>query len=359
MIRFGPAGIPLSCKGRTLKDGVEDVHTLSLTALEVQMIRSETFVTYPEEEDVGLTMKDIEDRMVVEIVRDGESIIDPNEPIEEDDSLVCMVSGVTDSFGELYSIGDLARRLDVSLSLHTPYYMDLGSNNELTDNCIDSIRYSAVVANALGANVVTTNLGLYNPNIDMDEADENIINNVAMIMDWWNDNGLKPKLGIEITGKDNIFGSLEQVLDICEQIDGVIPVINWPNYYSRSRPSTWNADEIQSWEVEDFQYAIEQAALFNDGKVHTLFSGIEQRNSSDVRLSPIKKGALKFETLAECLIDMKPDITIISSSPLLEHDAMYMRTIHERALAKKVGKMIRQKRKEEADATAEASGESA
>ena len=95
MIRFGPAGIPLSCKGRTLKDGVEDVHTLSLTALEVQMIRSETAVIYPEEEDIGLTMKDIEDRLVVEIVRDGEPIIDPDEPIEEDDSLVIMISGVT------------------------------------------------------------------------------------------------------------------------------------------------------------------------------------------------------------------------------------------------------------------------
>ena len=26
MIRFGPAGIPLSCKGRTIRDGIEDIH---------------------------------------------------------------------------------------------------------------------------------------------------------------------------------------------------------------------------------------------------------------------------------------------------------------------------------------------
>ena len=39
MIRFGPAGIPLSCKGRTLRDGIEDVHTLGLTALEIQLVR--------------------------------------------------------------------------------------------------------------------------------------------------------------------------------------------------------------------------------------------------------------------------------------------------------------------------------
>lgn len=347
MIRFGPAGIPLSCKGRTLKDGVEDVHALSLTALEIQMIRSETMEIYPEEEDVGLTMKDIEDRLVVEIIRDGDFIIDPDEPIEEDDILVCMISGITDSFGELYGIGDLARRLDVDLSLHTPYYMDLGSNNDLTNSCIDSIRYSAVVADALGADVVTTNLGLYNPEIDMDEADNNIYENVASIMDWWTSNGLRPKLGIEITGQDNVFGSLEQVLDICDQIEGLKPVINWSSYYARTAGGLY--------ETEDFQYVIDQVKPYSGDRIHSLFAGVEHHDWMDVRSSPIKKGELKFETLAECLVEDRPNITIISSSPLLEHDAMYMRIIHERVLMKKISKMLRQKRKEEAEALASSS----
>ena len=43
MIRFGPAGIPLSCKGRTLQDGIEDVHNLSLSALEIQMVRDSSY----------------------------------------------------------------------------------------------------------------------------------------------------------------------------------------------------------------------------------------------------------------------------------------------------------------------------
>ena len=91
MIRFGPAGIPLSCKGRTLKDGIEDVHNLSLTAMEIQMVRARTTPVYPEDEEIGLTIKDIEG-LIVEIIRDGESITDPNEPIEEDDELIMMTS---------------------------------------------------------------------------------------------------------------------------------------------------------------------------------------------------------------------------------------------------------------------------
>ena len=402
MIRFGPAGIPLSCKGRTLKDGVEDVHALSLTAMEVQMVRSEAVLSYPDREEEGLTVKDLtkdilkerkkknqqgstkEEEVVVQlaigIVKGGEELtVDPNEVIEEDDILLKMVSGVTDCFGELYTIGDMAKRMDVSLSLHTPYYEDLGScvpnyedlglslmyndlppTERLTFSCIDGILYSGVVANALGANVVATNLGIYNHEMDEMDVEENIINNLGMIMDWWKEKDLKPKLGIEITGRDGVFGSLEQVLDICDEFDGCVPVINWPNYYSRLMPQSPDTENVPSWEVEDFQYAIDQVGKYNNGKIYTQFSGIEYRNWSEYRLSPIKKGSLKFDTLAECLVNAKPDITVISSSPLLEHDAMYMRTIHERALTKKVLKRIKQERKTEAEekkAEAEAEAE--
>ena len=371
MIRFGPAGIPLSCKGRTLKDGVEDVHALSLTAMEVQMVRSETMETYPEDE-AGLTMKDVRDAngsMVVALMKEGELVVDPDETIEEDDVLVRMISGITNCFGDLYSIGDMARRMDVSLSLHTPYYEDLGSyvpeyqdlgigpqyfeglnpDEVLTVSCINNIMYSGVVANALGAGIVSTNLGIYNPGMDEMDVEENIKDNLDMIMGWWEEKGLRPKLGIEITGRENVFGSLEQILDICDEFKGCGPVINWPNYYSRLMPQSPDTENAPSWEVDDFQYAIDQVGRYNDGKIYTQFSGIEYRNWSEYRLSPIKKGSLKFDTLAECLVNAKPDITVISSSPLLEHDAMYMRTIHERALTKRVLKRIKQERKAEAE----------
>ena len=40
MIRIGPAGIPLSCKGRTNKDGIIYTHrNLDLNAIEIQFVR--------------------------------------------------------------------------------------------------------------------------------------------------------------------------------------------------------------------------------------------------------------------------------------------------------------------------------
>ena len=91
MIRYGPAGIPLSCKGRTLKDGIEDVHNLALTALEVQMVRPKTY-SRPCDEDyeAGKTIRDLdaESEFVVGIDREGSDIIyDPDMEIEEEDEL--------------------------------------------------------------------------------------------------------------------------------------------------------------------------------------------------------------------------------------------------------------------------------
>ena len=354
MIRFGPAGIPLSNKGRTLEDGIRDVHNLSLGALEVQLVRCNTYSRAPEDEEIGMTVKDVEEGFVIEICRDGESINDPDEPIDEDDELICLSSGITNTFGDLYNLGIMSKRLDVKMSIHTPYYMDLGQNmndedSTLTFECFDSLRYAALIMNAMDGDIVVTNLGLYDRKRDREEIDNNIIENVYNLMDWWHGYGLKPRLGVEITGHQDVFGSLDQVLDLCDQVEGAVPVLNFSHYHSRTHGGLITK--------EDFIDVIDKVLPYCKGSMHTAFAGVDyDKDGNERRLTPIKKGDLKFEPLADALIELTPETTIISTSPLLEHDAMYMRIIHERALAKKVAKEMKEKRKAE-QATAVAAGE--
>lgn len=345
MIRFGPAGIPLSCKGRTLQDGIEDVHNLSLNALEIQMVRPSAYTRPPEEEEIGMTIKDITEDLVIEIIRDDETISDPDEPIEETDDLMYMPSGVTTNFNELYTVGTMAKRLDVNLSMHTPHYMDLGSENDMTALCLDSIRHAGLILNALDGDIVVTSLGLYDESADRDEIDENITNNLAYIVDWWKDMKLKPRLGIEITGQQDVFGSLDQILNLCEELDGVVPVLNFAHHHARTGGSLI--------EVDDFLDVIDVVQGYSNGTVHTAFTGVDYHDNNERRLMPIKKGDMRFDPLAEALIEMKPEATVISTSPLLEHDAMYMKIIYERALLKKVSKDLKEKRKAEASAAGE------
>ena len=67
MIRFGPAGIPLSCKGRTLRDGIADIHHLGLTAMEVQFIKVNPLTRFAMDEEVGKLPRELAQPLVVSV----------------------------------------------------------------------------------------------------------------------------------------------------------------------------------------------------------------------------------------------------------------------------------------------------
>ena len=81
---------------------------------------------------------------------------------------------------------------------------------------------------------------------------------------------------------------------------------------------------------------------------YTHFSGVDYMNGNAEHYTPIKKGDFKFDFFAEIFVENEYNVTIISDSPLLEHDAMYMKLILERVLMKrktKLERLARRKRK--------------
>ncbi len=342
MIRFGPAGIPLSCKGRTLKDGIEDVHNLGLNAMEVQMVRVNVIERYPDEEEIGQAPLDLQSDLIVEIVRKkGKKdlrITDLKEKIKEEDTLVTLSSGLVQNWHELKDLGRMGRELDVELSMHTPYYMDLTSNNELTKKSIDSIHWSGMMTSQMEGKMVTTHIGLYG-GLSKKAATERITNNIQELMEWWRENKIPARLGIETSGRQEVWGSLDEILELCDTVDGPVPVINFAHYHARENGLLRSS--------ADFADLLERTKRYVDGSYYTHFSGVEHEAGNEKRVTPIKKGDLRFEPLAEMLVELNPAITIISSSPLLEHDAMYMKVIYERILTKKVMKGTKSKKGED------------
>src|SRR3972149_3845256 len=81
--------------------------------------------------------------------------------IEAGDTVVSLTSGVAADYGELEELGALARDLDIELSLHAPYYMDLADVDHLAQKSMDSVRWGGLLADAMQARVVSTHLGLY------------------------------------------------------------------------------------------------------------------------------------------------------------------------------------------------------
>lgn len=342
MIRFGPAGIPLSCKGRTLRDGIEDVHNLGLTAMEAQLVRAHIHERSAEPEEIGVKLKNIANDMVIEINRrkgNKEQVIsDLDEPIKKGDTLVSLTSGISKSYQELRGLREMADELDVELSIHTPYYMDLVGDGELCFRSMDSIRWGGLMARELGATMVVTHMGLYG-DASQRVAQKKIKERVGGLAKWYRKNGIKVPIGLELSGRQEIFGSLQEATKVCKDVDGVVPVVNFAHYHARESGILR--------EPKDFDDLLDEIWDHTKGKFYTHFSGVEHEAGNEKRFTSIKKGDLRFEPLAEALVERNQPITIISGSPLLEHDAMYMKVILERVLAKKVSRENKTNNKKE------------
>src|SRR5437660_10183466 len=102
MIRFGTSGIALSCKGQTLRDGIEDIPNLGLTAMEVQLVRVNLNERYAGDDDIDRTPREIPAELIVQIGRKEErkevltSALD--EKIQKGDVLYVIGSGITSDY---------------------------------------------------------------------------------------------------------------------------------------------------------------------------------------------------------------------------------------------------------------------
>lgn len=316
-----------------MRDGIEDVHGLGLNAMEVQMVRVNVMPRSPDDEEVGMTPRELESDLVVEIHRrKGKKEVQINnldEKIKEDDVLISLSSGLVQNFNELAELGLMGSELDVQLSMHTPYYIDLASETDLTQKSMDSIRWAGLMTQEMGGNLVVTHMGLYG-NVSRREATAAITDRLEEIVAWWDKNKIEPKLGLETSGRKEVFGGLDEIIELCDRFDHVVPVVNFAHLHARSGGMLR--------EPEDFAEVFDKVSSYVGDLTYTHFSGVEHESGNERRVTPIKKGDLRFEPMAEYLADANPNSVIISSSPLLEHDAMYMKVIYERVLTKKLSK---------------------
>jgi deoxyribonuclease-4 len=341
MIRFGPSGIPLSCKGRTLRDGIEDVHALGLTAMEIQLVRLSPIERFVSDEEVGQTPMSISGELVVEVLKPDKEgnyrgTSDLNVKLKQNDKIRTISTGLVRSYKELRELGQLAKNLDIQLAAHAPYYMDLAGCEEDAAKCVEAIKWCGLIAAQLGVPLIVTHIGLYGQH-SKQEAREIVLERVKEIPKWFKKYNINLKLGFETSGRQEVFGSLDEILWLCERVENSIPVLSFPHIHSREGGSLKTK--------HDFYKLFKKVEQYVDDFYYTNFSGVEHEFGNEIRFTPIKKGDLRFEPFADCLLDTDYEVTVISSSPLLEHDAMYMRVILERVLARREAKLLKKKQR--------------
>jgi deoxyribonuclease-4 len=336
LIRFGPAGIPLSCKGRTLRDGIADVHHLGLTAMEVQFIKVNPLTRTVFDEEVGKVANDLLQQLVVNVGASDPITTAPvaagfTTPLKRKDALTTLTWSLAKDHSDLDQTKQLARALDVELTLHAPYYVDFFGSADAREQSTRQIQWSGALAHGLGARLAVTHLGFYGGGPRPDSVQEltEIVTDLAAWLRTFSKGQVR--LGIEPSGHPDVFGSREEVLELVRKVKGTVPVFNVPHLAARER-TIFDAAETIAPVIKEFVAA-------TDGPLYAHFSGVELYGPGEFRLTPIKRGQVRFDPLAELLSERDYDVSVISSSPLLEHDAMYMKLLYERALTKRWTKL--------------------
>ncbi len=332
MIRFGPAGIPLSCKGRTLRDGIADVHHLGLTAMEVQFIKVNPLTRLALDEEVGKVPRELAQQLVMNVGSAEHQGGVPSlgaltGPIKKRDSLTTLTWSLAKDYADLQQTKALARALDTDLTLHAPYYVDFFGSSDAREQSTRQIQWAGVLAQGLGARLAVTHLGFYGGGERADSIQEltEIVTDLASWLKQFSRGAVR--LAIEPSGHPDVFGSREEVLDLVHRVKGTVPVLNLPHLAARERRSFDEPEQLEP--------ILKEFVAATDGPLYLNFSGVEFYGSGEFRLTPIKRGLVRFDPLAELLAERDYDVTVISSSPLLEHDAMYMKLLYERALTRR------------------------
>ncbi|HDO19890.1 MAG TPA: endonuclease IV [Thermoplasmatales archaeon] len=278
MIRIGPAGIPLSCKGRTNKEGIIYVKkVLDLNAMEIQLIR-------------GIQTMDDEE---AEFIR------------------------------------GYAEENDIELHVHAPYYINLAGDEEEIKLSKEKILYSGRLANKIGAKTLVIHPGFYGER-SKEETRDTIIKNLKEVVSVFKKEKIKTLIGIETMGKQKVFGSLDEVIEVCKKVKSTVPTIDLGHIHARCNGCLK--------ERKDFEEIFDKVRPLKLKHYLIHLTGVLYENGNEYYHIPIKKGDMPLEPFIDLLLDKKYNVTLISESPLLEHDAMYIRIQIEKAIQKRTGR---------------------
>lgn len=264
MIYLGPAGIPTITKGDTIQ-GIKDVKKLGLNALELEFVR-------------GVYLK-------------KEQAIEVNK---------------------------IAKNLGIKLSIHASYFINL-CNPEKVEDSKRRILDSCEIGHYAGAKYIVFHPGFYGK-LSEKQAYEFVKKGCKELREEIEKNKWNVILGLETTGKKSQFGTLDEILEICSEVEGCSPVIDFAHIFARQGGKI-NYSEILN-KVRKFK------------ELHTHFSGIEFTDKGEKRHLPISSNQPNFRELGKELLDKnfgtkERDIIIICESPVIEQDSLRMKKILE------------------------------
>lgn len=231
---------------------------------------------------------------------------------------------------EAEKLGLEAKEKDVWLSLHGSYFINFCGGKDVVEASKQRLIVCATAASWMNAHVVVFHPGFYGKK-PQKEVFRTCLEAVKETVETLKNLGIENvKIGPETMGKPSQFGSLDEILSLCEEVEKIQPVIDWAHLHARDRGRFRTIDDFRKV-VEEIERRLGTDAVKN---MHCHFTKVEFTDKGEKchHIMDEADYGPDFAALAKVIAEYKLNPVIISESPILDLDAVKMREILQKEL---------------------------
>jgi len=232
-------------------------------------------------------------------------------------------------------LGAAARENDVRLSMHGSYYVNLSGKRDVVEASKRRLIACATAADWMGAYVMVFHTGFYG-RFEKDFAFKTCLDALKEVSAEMKSLGLKVRLGPETMGRKFQVGTIDEILTICQEVEGIQLVIDWGHLHALHQGTLKKTEDFRAI-AEKVEQKLGTEALKS---MHCHFSKIEFTSQGEKRHHTLdeEKYGPDFRMLAEVIADFQMHPTMICESPILDVDARKMQATLKEVLENKTAK---------------------
>ncbi len=221
-------------------------------------------------------------------------------------------------------LGKNAVEKDVWLTAHGSYFINLTSLNKETIEASKKRLLACVTgANWMGAHIVVFHPGAYAGRPPR-EVFETCVKSMVQIVEIMRSLGLtRVHLAPEMMGKQSQFGSVEEVLALCERVDLTEPNVDWAHLHARDHGRFKTVDDVRQV-MDTIEKRLGTKALKN---LHCHYSHIEFTDKGERRHHNLDRTEYgpDFKFIAQLIAEQDLRPVVACETPNLDVDAVKLR----------------------------------
>jgi deoxyribonuclease-4 len=221
----------------------------------------------------------------------------------------------------------------IALSVHAPYFINLNATAEEWPKSRKRLMDAAHYGNLAGATDIIFHPGSYfgRPAAEvLAVAVPRLRGCVQELRAAGNPVTLRP----ETMGKSAMLGSLDDTLIMAAEVEGVLPCVDFAHLHARPGDGSQNSYTEWATMLTLIKKRLGATAL---KRMHIHLSGIDYGPKGEKHHLTLAEADLKYKDLFRALRDFKCQGRVLCESPIMEDDALVMKTTWARLQKARAG----------------------